>query len=107
MSDTVNIIDPDPIHLKFKCLRAKQPIGDIFIASMPYKTITKIAFFDVRCVIQEERDVERYLGIQRPLDPRRVADLEKYVNYYDASFPTAIIIAVDEKFVTYNEKTYT
>lgn len=99
--------DPDRIDLEFKCLRARQPVGDVFLASMPFKTITKISYFDVRRVIQEDRDVERYLGVQRPLDPRRVADLEKYVNYYDASFPTAIIIAIEERFASYDEETFT
>lgn len=103
MTEQLDLVDPDPQSFTFDCLRAAQPIGDIFIASMSFRVIRKIAFFDVRRVLKEERDVERYLGIQRPLDIRRVSDLEKYVNYYDASFPTAIIIAVEEPYVTYNE----
>ncbi|TPJ25556.1 DGQHR domain-containing protein [Mesorhizobium sp. B2-7-2] len=104
MTEQLNLVDPDKVEFVFDCLRAKQPVGDIFIASIPFNVITKIAYFDVRRVLQENRDVERYLGIQRPLDPHRVADLEKYVNFYDASFPTAIIIAVDEPYATYDEK---
>ncbi|MER8829656.1 DGQHR domain-containing protein [Mesorhizobium sp. M0938] len=102
----LDLVDPDPQEFSFDCLRAVQPIGDIFIASMSYKIIRKIAFFDVRRVLQEDRDVERYLGIQRPLDGRRVLDLEKYVNYYDASFPTAIIIAIEEKYARYDLETH-
>lgn len=100
-----DFVDPDRQEFTFDCLRARQPIGDLYIASVPFGILKKIAYFDVRRVLKEERDVERYLGIQRPLDLRRVADLEKYVNYYDATFPTAIIIAVDEPYASYDSKT--
>lgn len=99
-----NPVDPDPIFYTFPVIKAVQPVGDIFIGSIPFKTITKIAYFDVRRVIQDERDVERYLGIQRPLDLSRVKKLQDYVNFFDASFPTAIIIAVDEQYASYNEE---
>lgn len=98
-------IDPDPQKITLSALRAKQPIGDLFIASMPYKDLIKISFFDVRRVIQDERDVERYLGIQRPLDTSRVKKLVEYVNFYDASFPTAVIVAVDEQYASFDEDT--
>ncbi len=96
--------DRDPITLEFSCLKASQPIGDLYIASIPHNHLIDITHFDVRRVIQEHRDVERYLGIQRPLVNRRVTALEQYVNFYDASFPTAIIIAVEEQFATYDEE---
>lgn len=96
-------VDADPITLSFECLKATQPIGDIFLAKIPYSDLIRITHFDVRRVLQEERDVERYLGIQRPLIPTKVAQLESYVNYYDASFPTAIIVAVEEQFTHYDE----
>lgn len=97
------LADPDPISFTFPVVKVSQPVGDIFVASVGWNVITKIAFFDVRRVIQQERDVERYLGIQRPLDPRRVKKLEDYVNFVDASFPTAIIIAVDDNYASYDE----
>lgn len=96
--------DDSPISFEFNCLRARQPIGDIFICSVPHKLIQKITYFDVRRVIQEERDVERYLGIQRPLDINRVGKIREYVNFSDASFPTGIIIAIDESYAKYDDK---
>ncbi len=63
-----------------------------------------ISHFDVRRVLQEERDVERYLGIQRPLEDKRVRSLSEYVNYKDASFPTSIILAIDEEFACFDSK---
>ncbi|PHP67433.1 hypothetical protein CSC94_10275 [Zhengella mangrovi] len=100
----MDLVDPDPITLQFECLKAEQPIGDVFLAKVPYDELVKITFFDVRRVLQEDRDVERYLGIQRPLINSRVSGLQKYVNFFDASFPTAIIIAVEERFAAYDEE---
>lgn len=103
MEDIPN--DPDHIQIKFRCLKASQPIGDLFIASIPYRDLIRMTYFDVRRVIDKDRDVERYLGIQRPLGKERVADLEDYVNYLDATFPTSIIIAINEtKYVSFDEK---
>jgi DGQHR domain-containing protein len=70
---------------------------------IPHTILGKIAHFDVRRVLQEERDVERYLGIQRPLNTQRVLELEKYVNFNDATFPTGIIIAIDDEYTEYDE----
>ena len=96
--------DPDRRELKFTALRATQPIGDLYIAVMDANDLELIANFDVRRVLQEERDVERYLGIQRPLNPQRVADLTKYVEFSDATFPTSIIIAIDDDFASFDEE---
>jgi DGQHR domain-containing protein len=104
MTKEMNLVDPDPVTLDFECLKARQPIGDVFLASIPYDQLVKITYFDVRRVLQEDRDVERYLGIQRPLINSRVDGLQQYVNFFDASFPTAIIIAVDERFADYDEE---
>jgi DGQHR domain-containing protein len=96
--------DPDVITKRFPALRARQPIGDIYLASIDHKLIQQMTFFDVRRVLQKDRDVEKYLGIQRPLRRERVDDLKDYVNYIDATFPTSIIIAIESDFVSYDEK---
>lgn len=96
-------VDPDKQELRFDCLRARQPIGDLFIASLPHTDLIKITYFDVRRVLQTDREFEEFLGIQRPLEPRRVSDLSEYVNYVDASFPTSIIVAIDSEYATYEE----
>jgi DGQHR domain-containing protein len=99
-------VDPDKIDISFRCLKAKQPIGDLFVATIPYRDLIRMTHFDVRRVIQSERDIERYLGIQRPLSRSRLSDLEDYVNYLDATFPTSVIIAInDPDYVRYDSKT--
>jgi DGQHR domain-containing protein len=97
--------DPDRIQKSFKAIRVVQPIGDLFIAAIDHRLIQDITFFDVRRRIQEERDVERYLGIQRPLQEKRVKQLQEYVNYVDATFPTSIIVAVDAEYVGFDDAT--
>jgi DGQHR domain-containing protein len=104
MQNELELVDPDPIEYEFSCIRASQPIGDIFVASIPFKTLIRISYFDVRRVLQEDRDVERYLGIQRPLEDKRVRSLSDYVNYKDASFPTSIILAIEEDYAVFNDK---
>lgn len=97
-------IDIDPITKEVPALRLRQPIGEIYLAAVDYQLLQKITYFDVRRVLRDERDVEAYLGIQRPLNERRVEDLEKYVNFQDATFPTSVILAIDEsECVSYDE----
>lgn len=86
----------------FPCIAVKQPIGEFYVGVMPFRALCDVAFFDVRRVLQEDRDVERYLGIQRPLSNRRVADLKEYVRVFDATFPTSIIIAVKQRCAFYD-----
>ena len=69
---------------------------------MPYADICKIAHFDVRRLVENKRDIEEYLGIQRPVNPKRAEDLERYVNDKDATFPTSIVIAVDADCAEYD-----
>lgn len=95
--------DPDLRSFEFACIRARQPIGDIFVGAIPHKQLQTITYFDVRRVLRDERDFERYLGIQRPLDDKRVQKLRSYVNFKDASFPTSIILALTEGYVAFDE----
>jgi DGQHR domain-containing protein len=104
MQEALDLVDPDPITYGFNCIRATQPIGDIFLAAIPFRILIRISHFDVRRVMQQERDVERYLGIQRPLEDSRVKSLSEYVNFNDASFPTSVILAIDEEFAHFDEE---
>ena len=94
----------DHREVSFPCLLTRQPVGDFFVGVMPASVICDIANFDVRRVIQETRDVERYLGIQRPLNDKRVEELGEYVNFVDACFPTSIVLAVPGKCARYNQR---
>lgn len=97
-------VDKSVIEQSFHAVLVRQPIGDIYLASIDYELIQQITYFDVRRVMRDERDVERYLGIQRPLNDKRVQELKKYVNFIDATFPTSIIIAVEEDYARYDDE---
>lgn len=82
---------------RLKVIKVSQPQGDFFIGTIPAQDLVDITFSDIRRINKEDRDVEKYLGIQRPLDKSRVAKIKKYIQSPDASFPTGIVLAVDPK----------
>lgn len=96
-------VDDAKISQTFPAIRIKQPIGDIYVCTMDHNILQRITFFDVRRTLRESRDFERYLGIQRPVNEKRIADLSKYVNFRDATFPSSVILAVEEEYATYDE----
>lgn len=91
-----------PHSITFPILRLQQPIGEFYVAQIAHNDLLQICDFDVRRILVE-REVETYLGIQRPLVKGRVAELHQYVNSIDATFPTGIIIAVPEASVSIDE----
>lgn len=93
-----------PQNISFPCIKVIQPIGEFYIASIGSKTLIDITHFDVRRILKGERDIESYLGIQRPLNKKRVEEISRYVNTLDACFPTAVILAVPGVCAYYDGK---
>jgi DGQHR domain-containing protein len=91
------------MSLKLTVLKTRQPIGEFFIASIKAKDLVDISYSDVRRLAEEQRDVERYLGIQRPVSTKRIKEIKKYIQADDSTFPTSVILAVDEKCAEYKE----
>ena len=96
-------MEESPKSISFSCIKVTQPIGTFYIASMDWKLLCDITYFDVRRILREDRAVERYLGIQRPLVNRRVKEISNYVNGIDACFPTAVILSVSGECAQYDE----
>ncbi len=90
------IIGPFPVQ------EVKQKNGAFFSACLSAELLTQITFSDVRRLVDEERDVERYLGVQRPISKERVKKIRDYILSPDPTFPTAVIVAVDERCVQYD-----
>jgi len=86
--------------LTFYALKVSQPIGDFYSAVLPADKLVEICFFDIRGITQRE-DFAEFMGIQRELDLGRVAEIRRYVQTLDPSFPTAIVLAVDEHCATF------
>jgi len=89
-------------YIFFKCIEIVQPIGNFYIGVIDYDKLIKISFKDIRRI--RERDVEKYLGIERPLSLPRVRELQKYVKFVDATFPTSVILAIKPEYAEYIEK---
>lgn len=88
--------------VRLSVIEVNQKGGSFYIASMPAKDLVDITYTDVRRLATDERDIERYLGVQRPLNPTRVKRIREYINSPDPTFPTAIIVAVDERCASYD-----
>lgn len=97
-------MNEESVTLELIAIKVEQPIGSFYISSIKAKDLCDITHFDIRRMLRE-REIETYLGIQRPLKPKRVEEIGKYVNTVDACFPTAVILAVDGRCAKYDEKT--
>lgn len=82
-----------------------QPIGTFYIASINYNDLIYISEVDVRRLSSPtgQREVEDYIGIQRPLSKNRVKEIGEYVNLIDATFPTSVILHIEPKDIQYKE----
>jgi DGQHR domain-containing protein len=83
-------------------IEVAQRIGTFYAASINAKDLVQISYSDVRRI--EERDVEKYLGIQRPLDEKRVKQIKKYLTSPDAAFPTGVVLSVDQKCTVFDKE---
>lgn len=92
-------------YISFPAIKVRQKIGEFYIAAINAKDLVEISYSDVRRLASEQRDVERYLGIQRPLSPKRIKQIRAYLESPDASFPTAVVLSVDDRCCEYDPDT--
>lgn len=95
-------VQPDAQQrISFRCIEVRQPIGTFYIGAMDAKELVDISWADIRRL--EDRELDEYLGIQRPLNDGRVKELVEYVRTVDATFPTSVIVAVESKNTQFDE----
>jgi DGQHR domain-containing protein len=80
--------------VSFPVMKIDQPIGTFYVGKISAKDLIEISWFDVRRVRGED-DLDDYLGIQRNVNSKRVQEIASYVKLPDASFPTAVVLAVE------------
>lgn len=85
------------------CIKVTQPIGEFYIASINAKILREITYSDVRRIEGEKREFETYLGIQRPLQEKRIKEIIQYTKSPDACFPTAVILSISSKCAEFDE----
>ncbi len=91
-----NALLEDRRSISFPVLRVRQPIGEFFVGAISHKLLIQISDFDIRKLLRKDR-FEDFAGIQREIDPKRVREIRQYVETVDATFPTAIILSVQEQ----------
>ncbi len=92
--------------IKIECLEVNQPIGKYYVGVMKHDDLVKISYADIRRLEtgDEKREVEIYSGIQRQLSKNRVKEIGDYVNLIDATFPSSVILHLNEEDVEYDSK---
>lgn len=85
--------------LTIPAIEVLQPIGTFYVGVISSDELVKISSADIR---EMETELDSYMGIQRNLSKSRVKDLSSYVNNVDATFPTSIILAVDDDNAVWN-----
>ena len=104
MRDLFDDVEVRPVP----ALKVNQPVGEFYQAVIPWRVLIKISKADVRAMHEDnERKLDRYIGIQRKLDKKREREIVGYVNRVGSTFPTSIVLAVDEKNIEWDEKSNT
>ncbi|SFS08511.1 DGQHR domain-containing protein [Dyella sp. OK004] len=78
--------------IKLDGLVVSQPIGEFYVVVMEPDQLTSLAVADVRKL--DDNELDKYLGIQRRLDKKRVAEIKQYVKGIDATFPTSVLLHI-------------
>lgn len=85
----------NPIISSF--IKVSQPLGAFYIGKMKFGDLLDIAYADVRRIERDEQTgYESYFGIQRKLSNKRINEISQYVSTLDATFPSSILLAIDE-----------
>lgn len=88
-------------QIEISVLRVEQPIGEFYIGAIDARSLNKIAYTEIRRFNKGTQD--QIAGIQRERAPKRVKELSEYVNFDYATFPTSVILAIDERTVKIDE----
>ena len=75
--------------IKVTCVKVDQPIGRFYITALPATILSKITTVD-------PRDIENEMGVQRHGKKSRIKEISEFCSDPDATFPTAVVVSVDE-----------
>lgn len=83
--------------IEIKALEITQPIGDFYCGVIDANILKNITYSDIRRLESDEnRELDDYIGIQRPLSESRRKKIECYISNIDATFPNSIIVSIDK-----------
>lgn len=84
------------MDFRLETIKINQPIGQFYIARIPGIFLYEMAKADIMTIKKTYTDDDQlYEGIQRRLNENKVQNIEDYLSAYDATFPTSIVLNVD------------
>lgn len=83
----------------FPAVKVRQPIGDILIGSIASDLLWQITESDMRDIRKGLDGIYQATGVQRKLNEKRVSEIAAYVKTVDATFPTAVVLAISSDCV--------
>lgn len=91
------------MELNINCFEIEQPIGNFYIGYLDYNILLELIDVDER---EYNTELERYMGIQRKLEPKRLKEIHQFITSTDATFPTSIVLSIKSEDVKkgYDEK---
>jgi DGQHR domain-containing protein len=81
-------------------IRARQPLGDLYVGTLSSRTLWELAEYDMREIRKREDGIYLATGVQRELNTGRVEEIAAYVQTVDATFPTAVVLAISADCIT-------
>lgn len=91
------------IEVSLNVVRARQPLGDLYIGTLTSRRLWELAEYDMREIRNREDGIYLATGVQRELSEKRVQEIATYVTTIDATFPTAVVLAISASCVTLEE----
>lgn len=94
----------DMNEVQISAFEVKQPVGTFFCGVINASVLKEITFSDIRRLENDEsRELDDFIGIQRPLSDTRTKAITKYISGPEATFPNSIIISINEKNIEWDE----
>jgi DGQHR domain-containing protein len=84
-------------EIEIPIMPVKQNIGEFYIGKAKASDVVKICYAPIRRMIVDDQ-LDKYIGMQRELNPARMKELVSFVKTSDASFPNSIILAVNPDY---------
>lgn len=88
--------------ITLEVIKVIQPIGEVYIGKMDAERLFRMSTVDRRHINNDDE----VIGVQRPLIPEKVKEIQKYLKTQNATFPNSIIVNVrkeDAKIVSSND----
>lgn len=88
--------------LEIPVMEVEQPLGKFYVGKAFANEVIKICSVDKRRKVVAD-ELDKYIGMQRPLNQSRKKEIEQFVLTSDASFPSSVILAVKKDAYVYND----